>query len=1380
MMKKRALILLFLWFALNCSGAELKSLADVFQPGKGITDRDDDGFADQVSLCMVIPNEPSAAEIAAASDIAARANFDSMVVDFSLVKKESEFVKIPSGTFPVLIGSNLAAVKKWASEEGISLDNLDKDRGIVALYTDKGKNGLVLVGGSDDALLQTARAFFLRWPYLWEVWGREEGDTFLTLEDDINRFFDAEHLPPRQITIGKALYDFPTIKSPHEALKKLRFNHGEIKDLLVTVVFDSNADQSKAEQAIDQLGLSHKRGNRTETLSYPGCARITFEFRTRDGVARKTLPRVGYPKRMLTPSYKPRSRPSRTGKEFDLTGLFTPAGFYSDSDGDQILDTLDSIAILPQKNPSPGIQWITSRLVLGTAGASFPIAYLDGEIENKEALKAPIIIGKDNRFNKELIGAGKIHAPELKQGWGKVQVVPEGFNNSGSLVILEEDALGLEKTLSFLGRTFPYFDTFGEGRPKVQDVPVAIEEFLEGKRGGAEAHFWNELKTFIAAMEEKKFTHFNLRFFLPEENKKFVAHIREFLENTLDSQKIDVQDHVMETSKNIFLKEKEFTWEGDDAFQLIQQNVQTLTPSDSLLSISLGVSESPEVRKRIAEKIEGSLKGYGFLRYDIDVLSSYKQGFFWIMEKVLPSLTDKDVHRVLIRFAPEREDFALPKRFYSEPYRWLQELYPVDEIIAAKTNLPLEGIEFELKDETEPVYEIIAFDGQDEVLFEDHFSPRTRESVYMQALPEWGKVKLTTGWVRIMHDDRMILDTDLKCDLEKFWEYYQIEILQEVYSHILKNTGDKPTFAKQPYFKRMLIEMWFSEPDFTLELDEEIVSSLEAVHDEIYFDTLDFLRGITEIELGEDDDIPEDTSRYSAPGNILPKIYPSSEGKKGKAKVTFDGWQARSPEMHLEWQEEGRREKTEKFTFPSLKAKSLRLPSFVYNGTEERIEKLTADIEIEKEKDYLRILEIIDSHKNLQNLDILAQPFFFPNLASLAIKVLHKDWEKEAIFLLKPENSEKNSSSAIFESADISIPTEEIISPQMCLALAERLGHCENIRSYIGGISYEKRKIPVLEIFTPLEKYVSIPRLITLKPTLYLSGRQHANEVSATNYILKFAELLAKDADYKEFVKKTNFILHPMENPDGAELAYDLQKLTPFHSLHAGRYTSLGIDVGYQVGVSKPLLPEANVRKNLFDKWLPDIYLNLHGYPSHEWVQQFSNYVPYLFRDYWIPRGWFAYYSSLSLPLYEKWVRASEELKGFITREINAIEKFKNSNKKFYDRYFRWAVRWQPHVNYLEDHDGVNLYAKRRSSRESRLTNRSRITFVEETPELMDETAQGGWLDFLVTQGLTHLRAHAKYLSQTRFETVRIEEESQDRIHIQLIRSRPGKVPEKK
>jgi hypothetical protein len=309
-----------------------------------------------------------------------------------------------------------------------------------------------------------------------------------------------------------------------------------------------------------------------------------------------------------------------------------------------------------------------------------------------------------------------------------------------------------------------------------------------------------------------------------------------------------------------------------------------------------------------------------------------------------------------------------------------------------------------------------------------------------------------------------------------------------------------------------------------------------------------------------------------------------------------------------------------------------------------------------------------------------------------------------------------------------------------------------------------------------MDPYTSIPRLITFKPTLYCNGRQHANEVSATNYILKFTELLATKNEYQPFINQINFVFHPIENPDGAQLAYKLQKLTPFHSLHAGRYSTLGIDVGHQVNADHPILPEARVRRELYSRWLPDIHLNLHGYPSHEWVQQFSAYSPFLFRDYWIPRGWFVYYRTVSLPIYEKWKTAGEVLKTYITENLNSLENIRASNQSLYNRYQRWAGRWHPHMNYLEIQNGVNIYSQRRSSRESRLTERRKITFAQETPELMDETARGDWLDFLVEQGLAYIKAHALYLSDSIYHVSRIEEEVRDHIHIQFIRSRPGKT----
>jgi hypothetical protein len=811
----------------------------------------------------------------------------------------------------------------------------------------------------------------------------------------------------------------------------------------------------------------------------------------------------------------------------------------------------------------------------------------------------------------------------------------------------------------------------------------------------------------------------------------------------------------------------------------VKEKIEEIKKSNSPVNIQIGISESPKIRADILKRIEEVLKSNQVSRFNIEVFSSYKQGFFWIKEKIIPELKGIKAHHLVIKFAEEKDDMDKPKRFYSDPSRWMQELYPVDEIIAKESGILLERIIFQMKEGSDPVYEVMAFDEDQNQVFSAGFSPRWRKDLYLRVLPEWGDVKLTTGWVKISCGSQNILDTNLKSDLERFWDYYQDKILPEVHSYILKKTANKPSFKKQPYFKRLQMEMWFSEPDFKLGLDEEIISSLEAIHDELYFDTLDFLRGITEVEL-EDEEIQEDTSRYSAPGNVFPLVHSSQEGKKGKVKVTLEDWMAKSPKISLKWKEKGGKEQSENTTFPFIKPASLTFPCLIYNGEEEKVEKLITEVSIDKEKDYLSLIEILNYFRRLTEQDAVTSGFSYSCVSSLAMLIRHKKLEKEEDIPLTHAAKEKKEPVKESLSQEPIVPTDKIMSPQMVLDAVRKLDASETINTYIGGMSYENRKIPVLEIFSPLSKYVSLPRLVTFKPTLFMNGRQHANEVSATNYILKLAENMARDDKLRKYLNKMNLVLHPMENPDGAELAYRLQKITPFHSLHAGRYSSLGIDIGYQVSASKPLLPEAKVRKHLYDKWLPDIHLNLHGYPSHEWVQQFSNYAPYLFRDYWIPKGWFAYYRSLSLPIYTEWKKAGEDLRHFIIEEMNANNAIMESNKKFYDRYFRWASRWQPYMNYLELYDGLNLYAKRRSSRESRLSGRRKITYVEETPELMDETAHDSWLDFLCEQGLTYLMAHLKYLSQVKFQTVRIEEESQDRIHIQHIRKRPGSIPIKK
>ena len=194
-----------------------------------------------------------------------------------------------------------------------------------------------------------------------------------------------------------------------------------------------------------------------------------------------------------------------------------------------------------------------------------------------------------------------------------------------------------------------------------------------------------------------------------------------------------------------------------------------------------------------------------------------------------------------------------------------------------------------------------------------------------------------------------------------------------------------------------------------------------------------------------------------------------------------------------------------------------------------------------------------------------------------------------------------------------------MISPEESERIAHTLGTLPEVTTYVAGRSYQGRPVSVMEITLPMEaELVSQAKMSTWKPVFSLQGRQHANEVSATSHILRLAELLVTDPDYKPHLNKMNVVVHPVSNPDGAALAFELQKLTPTHCLHAGRYSALGPDVSGESRNPDTLVTEALVAPKVFNTWLPDVSLNPHGYPSHEWVHAFANYAPPRFRSYWM------------------------------------------------------------------------------------------------------------------------------------------------------------------
>ncbi|MCJ7681827.1 MAG: hypothetical protein MUP70_13945, partial [Candidatus Aminicenantes bacterium] len=664
--------------------------------------------------------------------------------------------------------------------------------------------------------------------------------------------------------------------------------------------------------------------------------------------------------------------------------LLEPGGLYADSDGDRIPDRLDTTLILAETDvPTASISF-ASRLVLHTAGASFPLLFLPDEIEEPDQVINPVFIGR-SKLTERLIQTGRLKVPEMRPGWGMARIVPRALNKTTGLVLIGADSGGLENVLNYFSRTYPYFDQFRAGEPAINMVPEAVNEFAQGKRGGAEAGLFLELESFLKTLEDKSLDSLSLQVHTPEKNAAYGEWLSAYLEEKTGLKNPDVDVFSTEESRVVFEKNEEFPWEGNDVFDQIKDKISNLKKAAGPLSISIGISESPAVRQALATDIRTHLTDKGIKKVDLEVLCSYKQGFFWLTERVAPALIGKDVSKILIRFAKENDNLSEARRFYSEPFRWLQELYPVDDVLSRDLGIPLENIMFEIKEEPGHVYEVSALNSRDQVVFRDTFSPTTRKAPYLSLLPEWGDVKMTTGWLRIRSGDKLLTEIAIPSDLEIFWEYYQDEILTAVNSYIMEKTGDHPTFDKQPYFKRLLVEMWFSEPNFKLGVDEEVVSSLESIHDELYFDTLDFIRGITRVEI-KDREIKEDTSRYSAPGNILPLIHPSTEGKKGRVRVAFEDWRARKPEMRIEWKETGKKPQTKTIVFSELPLKDLTSPCLIYNGPQERIEEIWLNIPCKSEKTYLYLIDLLGAYRKLQKADAVPALFSVPRLFSVRLR----------------------------------------------------------------------------------------------------------------------------------------------------------------------------------------------------------------------------------------------------------------------------------------------------------------------------------------------------------------------------------------------------------
>ena len=154
--------------------------------------------------------------------------------------------------------------------------------------------------------------------------------------------------------------------------------------------------------------------------------------------------------------------------------------------------------------------------------------------------------------------------------------------------------------------------------------------------------------------------------------------------------------------------------------------------------------------------------------------------------------------------------------------RWVQELYPVDEMLARKLNLPLEKItldEIEEPTAATPTYRVHALDAAGKEILARDFTVSAVMQPYNGVIPRYEQVQVETGWVRLEAGGKVVLNQRIRTDIEELWDHYQNQTLPKVYQFVLSQAhGDlRPEFS--PPFDTIKLDIHLSEPDYMLDLD---------------------------------------------------------------------------------------------------------------------------------------------------------------------------------------------------------------------------------------------------------------------------------------------------------------------------------------------------------------------------------------------------------------------------------------------------------------------------------------------------------------------------------------------------------------------------------
>ncbi|MCG8567475.1 MAG: hypothetical protein MI747_20580, partial [Desulfobacterales bacterium] len=163
----------------------------------------------------------------------------------------------------------------------------------------------------------------------------------------------------------------------------------------------------------------------------------------------------------------------------------------------------------------------------------------------------------------------------------------------------------------------------------------------------------------------------------------------------------------------------------------IRTALDSLPKGQGTLKGEIWVSKPEGRRRELARQLEKKARELGY-DPDIEVFNASKPGLCRILDRL--AAAPEGLDRIEITHAPFQGNRGGPSHGDLEStHRWLQELFPVVEILARRLGLPPSRISLEMNPDQDATYILRGLGNQGQILIEDSFSLPCQPRTYMPA-----------------------------------------------------------------------------------------------------------------------------------------------------------------------------------------------------------------------------------------------------------------------------------------------------------------------------------------------------------------------------------------------------------------------------------------------------------------------------------------------------------------------------------------------------------------------------------------------------------------------------------------------------------------------